>query len=206
MSKWNLNKDHLFTIVFIKHTLAEDSIRNQQQVNNQAFTNLWKWSLSINVKFFPWSLLYEKINTIDILQRKLHNFCLNPSIYALCMEKWEDLELLFLNCKLTNYLWYKLFSCVGDFTDKSSIQSIRTSICSLKPTSSENVIKFSGGATVLWSIWKERNNRTFMEKKNSTINIWVNVCNFMELWSCRNKWLSNYNMIQIALNLQAFVK
>ena len=106
----------------------------------------------------------KKINTVDVLQRKLYSSCLNPSICVLYMEKGEDLEHLFLNGKVINYLWNKLFSFVGDFANRSSIQAIGAFLCSLKPTSSKNIIKLSGGATFLWSIWNERNNRTFEEK------------------------------------------
>ena len=80
------------------------------------------------------------------------------------MEKGEDVDHLFLNCKVTKSLWNKLCSNIGDFTDRSSIQTIGASLCSLKLSSEENVIKLSGGTAILGSIWKERNNKTFREK------------------------------------------
>ncbi|TYK19414.1 LINE-1 retrotransposable element ORF2 protein [Cucumis melo var. makuwa] len=69
----------------------------------------------------------------------------------------EDLDHLFLNYKVTNSLCNKLFSYAGDIVDRSSIQAIGTSLCSFKLTSEENVIKLSGGTTILWSVWKEIN-------------------------------------------------
>lgn len=68
------------------------------------------------------------------------------------MEDSEDLDNLFLKCNLTSSLWKKLCSNIDDFANISSIQTICTSLCSLKQASEENVIKLSGGAAPLVSM------------------------------------------------------
>ena len=102
--KWNLNKDNSFSIASIKHTLVVDRVSiHQFDGTRQLFSSIWKSTLPKNIKFFLWSLFHKKINKVDVLQKKLRNHCLNPSVCIHCMEKGEDLDHLLPFSELQNH-------------------------------------------------------------------------------------------------------
>ena len=97
--------------------------------------------------------------------------CLNPNRCILCCASSEDVDHLLLDCKITKALWKKMSDVLEDLVNISNFALLGKNVSKLKQTSRRNVIKFSAIADLLWTVWIERNNRIFMEKSNSIVNL-----------------------------------
>ena len=74
--------------------------------------SIWRASVSPKVTFFAWEASWEKVLTLDQLQRKGH-FLENRCF--LCLSEVETVDHLLLHCVKTRVLWNLLFSLFGVF-------------------------------------------------------------------------------------------
>ena len=74
--------------------------------------SIWRASVSPKVTFFTWEASWEKVLTLDQLQRKGH-FLENRCF--LCLSEVETVDHLLLHCVKTRVLWSLLFSLFGVF-------------------------------------------------------------------------------------------
>lgn len=68
----------------------------------------------------------------------------------------------------------------------------------------KKVVIFNMVAAVLWTLWKERNNRTFEDVNIHSTNIWKDVCPHTGCWAHKNGLFKDYGPRTIAINLNAF--
>ena len=62
------------------------------------------------VSILVWIMLFGLLNCSLVMQRKLPNSCLLPSIFPLCLLNEEDLHHLFFSCPYSAKCWGSLFS------------------------------------------------------------------------------------------------
>ena len=135
-----------------------------QNDKDQLWNNIWQPTLWPKVSTFLWLLSKKRILTWDNLQRR--GF-IGPSICPNCSLQSETILHLMETCPLVAQLWDQIDRCnqrrghrQGDIANllrtwhKSPYKSpLLNSMWSLIP------------GFLYWSLWKERNNRVFNNKK-----------------------------------------
>lgn len=124
---------------------------------------------------------------MEILQRKMPKSCLNPNMCVLCKAASEDINHLFLTCGVSRILWDRIYSYIGLGFNIWNIKTLYESFSKLAQSNRRNIIFLNVGVVVLWSMWKERNNKIFNNTEKSMTNIWEEINNMIGLWSSRNK-------------------
>ena len=104
---WNLNSNDIFSVASTKIARTQN---NQVEYDDDGviYNNLWKPTIPKRWKFFLWTLLRECINTMDMLQRRLPTWNINPSWCIICKAAEEDRHHLFSLCPLSKNLWKKV--------------------------------------------------------------------------------------------------
>lgn len=62
---------------------------------------VWNAKVPPRVRAFVWSLIQNRINTMDVRQRRIPNMALSPHWCILCREDGESFNHLFLHCSFT---------------------------------------------------------------------------------------------------------
>lgn len=85
--------------------------------------------------------------------------------------------------------------------------SVLKKFCCSKPASKRNILLQNLIGATLWSIWLERNDRTFHGHGGgggkSQIQIWEYILNLSAIWCSKSKLFCNYNIASISLNWDA---
>ena len=102
---WNLENNKVFTTASVKKAIQISPTNENNGVDNRIFKALWKSPIPKKCKFFPWSILHEGINTMDKLQRRQLNTCLNPNWCVMCHSECETSDHLLVNCRPASFLW-----------------------------------------------------------------------------------------------------
>ena len=66
---------------------------------------LWKSQVPKKCKFFIWTATYNEIFTMEKIQRRLENLCLNPNQCVLCKKSNETTDHIFLLCPYSRNIW-----------------------------------------------------------------------------------------------------
>jgi len=132
---------------------------------------IWKPKVPYKVNCFLWLLSKEAVLTHENLKKRGYHFA---SRSTLCGEQAETINHLFLHCKWTEQLW-RMFICLKGITwvKPGSIKGVLSSWIRDGNASKEERWKFVP-ACVWWTIWKERNNRSFENVQNSLQKIKMN--------------------------------
>ena len=130
---------------------------------------------------------------------------LNPNWCALCRKNGEGRDHLFLKCSFALSIWQKLEMQFRRYTHQQNASSLCIEVCRVKQRSKKEIIAFNSFTITLWSIWLERNNRTFNDKEKPHYELWDDIKALTGLWTNRSKKFSNNSVGTIALNLNAFV-
>ena len=132
-------------------------------VENLADSLLWTKALPIEISYFIWLSLQNRILTWENLQKKgFHGF----AICVLCFSEEETVEHLFINCKI----WRMVTDHVCDILNLAAFspsvslgEMIRGWIENLPRNSHFSLLPFH----MMWIFWKARNRAIFEgEKKN----------------------------------------
>lgn len=122
---------------------------------------LWKTKAPPKVKFFFWLALHR---LLWIAERRKRHGLQDDDACALCGQAPETGEHLFLGCVVARELWFSLLAPLGlsslvpDEPDEITSRWLRQRD---RIDSSANSTFDSLLLLVCWSLWKERNNRTF---------------------------------------------
>lgn len=103
---WKPNNNGDFSIAPAKKPLFEESNFNIDNINSQAYKNLWCSSIPLKCKFFIWTLFHQS-STMDALQRRNPSNCLSPQWCISCKSSLEDIDNLFIHCTKAQKLWKK---------------------------------------------------------------------------------------------------
>lgn len=129
---------------------------------------LWKSRAPAKCKFFLWLALHGRCRTAS--RRKRHNLQDDDSC-ALHEQEPETINHLIIGCSYSRQVWYCIFSRTGWQPRALSITD--TTLADWWITSRKHVNKadrkFYDSAVVLitWSIWLERNARTFNREEKT---------------------------------------
>jgi hypothetical protein len=125
---------------------------------------IWKVKASRRVAFFVWTAAWGRILTCDNLRRRgivLVGWC------CLCKCSGETVDHLLLHCSVAAELWrfvYKMFGV--DWVMSRCVLDRLAGWRNRFGKHSSDIWKL-GPLCVMWSLWRERNNRTFENVEHS---------------------------------------
>ena len=116
-------------------------------------------------KFFIWSLLHGCIKTIEKLQKRLPQWCLNPNWCVLCKTHLEIIDHIFTTCDAAIFIWKKIENLLNWEHDNTSIADFCEHIRHINQKKQKRIHLVQHDCHFsLWSIWLERNNQIFSNK------------------------------------------
>lgn len=127
----------------------------------EIYLHLWKYIIPKKYKIFIWSLLRECINTIEILQKRLPKWNLNPSWCVIYTANEENRNHLFNNCPYRKGIWEKVGVLLHHPYNFDNGAFLCKYICKTRPKLKKQVIHLNMVVITLLSTWLERNKRTF---------------------------------------------
>lgn len=138
-------------------------------------------------KFFIWITPLdngpnEELNTLENLQKKMSNVCLNPNCCILYKANIGNRDHVFIHCNQAKELWGRFQAQTRQVIAGNNVKSFCLSLCQLNQISRKNVIFFNLGVVILWSLWLERNNRIFNNSNKSMLNLWEDSCYLRGFW------------------------
>lgn len=125
-----------------------------------------------------WTVIYQKLNTFDLIQRRNSNMCLSRDWCISCKTSNENLNHLFIQCSKAQKLWSKLQLEIGLVMNLSSAKDLCLSLRGIQCNNVKNTIKFNAAMATLWLSFE---------------NLWENIYNFISIWSSKNKLLKDYS-------------
>ena len=160
---WSLHISNCYTVSSVYSYLTETD-NSQVHSNNNKF--MWLKAVPLKVSTFVWRLFLNRIPTRDKLAQMHVILASDQNCVANCGLN-EDRDHLFLNCGFFGGIW----QCIEDWLGFSTVfhcsfQSHFHQFGGLrgfskKSIESMNIIWMS----VVWTIWKDRNNRVFQRKE-----------------------------------------
>ncbi|KAK9161295.1 hypothetical protein Syun_007636 [Stephania yunnanensis] len=134
---------------------------------------IWKSVTSMKVRVFVWMAWLGKINTTDVLQRRLPHITLLPSRCCLCFSHMESIDHLFLTCSFSCRLWEELSREIGiEWQNPQSLRTWMEQAAAISCDNKRNLLFKAGLLALLWALWGERNQRIFKEIDNTWQEIW----------------------------------
>ena len=130
-----------------------------------AYNWIWKANCTPRIKFFPWVVLVDRLNTKDMLRRR-HCNIQDDDLCVLCpLRVVEDLDHLLFFCTFSRRCWQALqiqwdehlglLPCLAQARANSSL------------TFSVDLVLIAS-----WEIWKVRNDKIF-QGKNPSFSSWL---------------------------------
>ena len=165
--------------------------------------HLWRSHIPQKCKFFIWTMVHQKLNTMDNIQKRNPSMCLNPNWCISCRSSNEDMNYLFILCPIAHRLWNLWSSETSIPMTSTNIKDLCLCLCRLTGSSAKNIISFNAAIATLWTIWIRRNNLIFLEKVSTYQNAWEDICTLTGSWSSKSKILKNYSQATLALNINA---
>ncbi|CAN1315223.1 LINE-1 retrotransposable element ORF2 protein [Linum perenne] len=177
---WSLRPDGCFSVSSLRQSLVANKFIGVTDFPSEV---IWHPAAPPKIACFCWRVFFNKVPTIDNLQRKglPHvNRC------VLCYSNLETVEHLFLSCEFASLLWSLLSSKLsihGPFSSsmKGFISGWKGLNCRSRFSPVMNVLFHA----VFWSIWKERNDRIFRDSENPPgsilHSIWFKVGDWMSV-------------------------
>lgn len=86
-------------------------------INGRLYKELWKTKSRRRVNVLIWIMIFGALNCSSVMQTKLMNSCLSPSICPLCKNEGEGLQHLFFVCLYSAICWRKFFLVFSNFLD-----------------------------------------------------------------------------------------
>jgi hypothetical protein len=134
--------------------------------SSKIYTWIWKCRVLLRIKVFTWLLVSDRLNTRDMLRRRLWNVT-NDYKCVLCpYHVTKDWIHLFFDCNFSRRIWTYL-QVDWEQADNIETMSIRARAAFSKPFFTEIVI------LAYWHIWKIRNDFIFQHVRPS-FRAWVN--------------------------------
>ncbi|CAN1810936.1 Putative ribonuclease H protein At1g65750 [Linum perenne] len=176
---WSLQSDGIFSVASLRRSLVANLFFGSPNFPHKF---IWQPATPSKVACFIWRVFLRKIATQDNLQNRgfyMVNRC------VLCSASLESIDHLLLTCPFSSDIWLRFSSRLsihGPFS--SSIEAFILEWKGLNCAQSLNgdVMKVLLHA-VFWFIWKERNDRIFKDKSESSLTV------FRRIWLAVEDWL-----------------
>ena len=121
---------------------------------HQTYKWLWKSKVTMKIKVFGWLLLFDRLNTQNMLKRRHYNIGDNHTCLLCTSPIEETLEHLFFTCPFSQECWSHInIIWITHGTRLQWIEHAKTTWNS--PMFMDIFLQAA------WSIWKERNNKHF---------------------------------------------
>lgn len=167
--RWKWETSHKFSVKSAYVGLCSDQFGGSCPI----YGLLWKSKAPMKIKIFAWMLWLEKVNTIDVLQKRLPNTTFFPSRCCLCRQDGESIDHLFARCPFTEQIWITMASELGmQWNSVQSIQALLQMVVAVAGSQKLKLLWNSGVMHVLWSIWAERNRRIFGDQDYNWMEVW----------------------------------
>jgi hypothetical protein len=160
---WNLNPEDGFSVKSAYDSIMElgDSL-NLSVWELKIFSSIWDSPAPAKVVAFSWKLLYDRLSTKDnlhsrgVLQQDSDVSC------VWCGLSMESSKHLFLHCRKTIRVWYEICKWLGVvIVMPSDIMTLFYCFCGLVRNKKVKKGFLLVWHTVLWSLWKARNDVIF---------------------------------------------
>ncbi|KAJ4815734.1 RNA-directed DNA polymerase (reverse transcriptase)-related family protein [Rhynchospora pubera] len=171
---WHWESKGLFTVKSMYDFLSHRGIFDYTA------KHLWKLKIPLKVKLFSWLVLNNRISTKDFLARRGMDVDL---VCSFC-DSNESVDHLFLTCSFTAVFWlfYNQTNKWGFLVEGGSFRENWLRAISLPKAKRIPVLTFF--TAVIWSFWKERNNRVFNESVGSTAaSICASIFSLFAFWT-----------------------
>lgn len=176
--RWLLSQVYLYGLTSLNRTRGQEK--------EWPWKMIWKPKVPYKVKCFTWFLEQQVVLTHENLNKRGHQLA---SRCYLCGEQDEPVKHLFLHCKWTEQLWRM-------FTSLKGIRWVKPGCIRGVPSSwirDGNVTKEERWKIVpiciWWSIWNERNNRSFKNVQNSLQDVKKKCLALFYFW-CKHSLLA----------------
>ena len=184
---WEKEGSGVFTCRSLFQTLIDKP--TYTTLNLYHFT--WKISIPSKVRVFCWLLILKKLNTQDILQKRQPFLSVSPSWCVMCKQDSESINHLFLHCPLVYRVW---IAVIQKFKVSWVLpQDVNQLIEGPFMVGREKKTKLMWSLAIhaiLWTVWRERNQRIFENKEQSFANIIDSVYYWVALWTSLDKDLN----------------
>ncbi len=150
--RWNLTKSGIFDV-----RSFYSALRNSNPV---AFPwkSVWRTKAPRRACFFVWTAAWNKILTCDNLRKRGYTL---PSWCCMCCCGGETADHLLLHCSVANALWSWVFYSFGvQWVMSGTVVSLLSSWWNGLGRHSSAIWNMVP-ICLMWTIWKERNQRTF---------------------------------------------
>ncbi|XP_026377707.1 uncharacterized protein LOC113272005 [Papaver somniferum] len=152
--RWSLHNSGVFTVKTLYSKLIAES-----GIDNFPHYFIWKKPVPPKINFLLWRLMHEKLNTIDMLQIK------GVDIYYSCILCGDDIESqdhIFFHCKIAHKVWSSvLLSVCWSWVIPRNLRMLAFGWHHVHFSVAGNFLWDLIPATVVHTIWTERNKRIF---------------------------------------------
>ncbi|GKC63932.1 RNA-directed DNA polymerase, eukaryota, reverse transcriptase zinc-binding domain protein [Tanacetum coccineum] len=177
---WSLNVSSGFSVASVR-TLVDSHILDASPVATR-----WNRSIPIKINVFLWRLSLNKLATRVNLDRK--GIDVDSTLCPLCMEDVETVNHIFFSCNMAMVLWGLFASWWElDIPVCANVEDWFGWIDSLHRSNRIKSIIEGAGSTLLWCIWKFRNELIFSSQPPKKSTLWDSILSLSFLWiSSRN--------------------
>ncbi|GJR15589.1 RNA-directed DNA polymerase, eukaryota, reverse transcriptase zinc-binding domain protein [Tanacetum coccineum] len=167
--KWALNPTG-FTVASARKHIDEHIIIS-------GFTTTrWPKCVPIKVNVFMWRLSFDKLATLVNMDRK--GIDVASLLCPVCCEYVENANHLFFSCGMSRDLWARLARwCDLNISELSNLSDWMSWLDTCQVTKKARLILEGIAASMLWSIWKFRNDLIFSVSKPKKTTIWEFIVN-----------------------------
>ncbi|KAL4582537.1 hypothetical protein LXL04_007088 [Taraxacum kok-saghyz] len=153
--RWNINANGTFSVQSLRMRLVDN-------MANGVMTDDFRWItwLPLKINYFVWRLMLNRIPLSNNLSSK--GIQVTSHQCKMCLLEDANMDHVFFRCEYALSLWLWLCNWSG-LMDVAPIDfvSFSTSVNSYNGDVETKKMFLSLGYTVLWLIWKERNERFF---------------------------------------------
>ena len=150
---WKLNSNGIFSVHFVNLAIKFPPAL----VESYPFMPIWKSKIPKKCKFFIWIAIYKGILTIETIQHRIRNICLNSNWCIMCKNNIETTYHLFLYYPSILSLRSNVKVHTGWINNLNNLRDNFKHICSINTKSLKVVIHINLPVATTWIIWLERN-------------------------------------------------
>ncbi|XP_073035927.1 uncharacterized protein [Primulina eburnea] len=161
--------------------------------------NIWKVPIPLKVKVFSWIVALGKLQTCDVVQKRMPGLAVSPQWCTLCKKSDETQDHILLHCSFTTRIWAQVMQHLGFewVFPRRSQDMLIIEPGFIKGKSMTNFWYLVVHCT-FWSIWMERNSRIFREENKSCEDIWDSIRVRVATWAIINPQFQHITLSELA--------
>lgn len=141
---------------------------NKKDPRKKLWRRVWQKQTTPKITCFMWAVALNRIHTNDNLKKKGMIF-LNHCI--LCMKDEEDVSHLLIRCDFASQIWARILEWTNyHWVEPPDLAQLIDQWALGSQTAKAKEIEIILLMHVVWSIWKERNAQTFLDR-SQTANV-----------------------------------